>query len=232
MRRRRVAVLISGRGSNMTALIEATRKPDFPAEIRLVVSNRPDAAGLAHARSAGIATTIIDHTAYGKDRDAFERALDACLQEAGIELICLGGFMRLLTPWFVERWYGRMLNVHPSLLPAFKGLDTHRRALDAGVRIHGATVHFVVPEMDSGPIVAQGAVAVHGDDTPERLAARVLDVEHRIYPLALQLLAESRVRIENGVCVLDGAPVPTAALIVPQAGNSRNDPPGARPEGR
>jgi phosphoribosylglycinamide formyltransferase 1 len=215
MIRKRVAVLISGRGSNMTALIAAAAATDYPAEIRLVISNRPDAAGLDTARAAGIAGNVIDHKTYGKDRRAFEQALDARLQEAGIELICLAGFMRLLTPWFVERWHGRMLNIHPALLPAFKGLDTHARALAEGVRIHGATVHFVVPEMDSGPIIAQGAVAVHADDSPATLAKRVLAVEHQIYPLALRLVAEGRASIENGVCRLEGAPAPTAALIVP-----------------
>lgn len=216
MRRKRVAVLISGRGSNMSALIAAAEAPAYPAEIRLVVSNRPDAAGLDYARTAGIAGDVVDHKCYGTDRQAFEQALDARLQDAGVELICLAGFMRLLTPWFVERWYGRMLNIHPSLLPAFKGLDTHERALATGVQIHGATVHFVVPEMDAGPIIAQGAVAVHADDTPKSLAARVLAVEHRIYPLALGLVAGGRVRIEDGVCRMTGTSAADAALIVPQ----------------
>jgi phosphoribosylglycinamide formyltransferase-1 len=194
MSRKRVAILISGRGSNMAALIEAAKAKDYPAEIVLVLSNRPDAAGLLVARAAGIATAVVDHTAFGKDRAGFERAMQAVLDEHRIELVCLAGFMRLLTPWFVGQWPARMINIHPALLPAFKGLDTHQRALDAGVKIHGATVHFVVPEMDSGPIVAQGAVAVRQDDTEETLAARVLGVEHRIYPLALKLVAEGRVR--------------------------------------
>lgn len=215
MSRMRVAVLISGRGSNMTALIDAARPRTFPAEIRLVLSNRPDAGGLDRASAEGLATAVVDHKTFGRDRQAFEQALDARLQEAGTELICLAGFMRLLTPWFVERWQGRMLNIHPAILPSFKGLDTHERALAEGVRIHGATVHFVVPEMDSGPIVAQGAVAVHSDDTPATLGARVLAVEHQIYPLALRLVAEGRVRIEDGVCRIDGAPAPDAPLIVP-----------------
>src|SRR5262245_45863071 len=156
MARKRVAILISGRGSNMTALIAAARDPAYPAEIVLVVSNRPDAAGLQHASSAGIPTEVIDHTRFGKDREAFEHALQTVLDAHRIELVCLAGFMRLLTPWLVSRWQGRMLNIHPALLPAFKGLDTHKRALAAGVKVHGATVHFVVPEMDSGPIIAQG----------------------------------------------------------------------------
>jgi phosphoribosylglycinamide formyltransferase-1 len=189
--RKRVAVLISGRGSNMAALIEAAKNPHYPAEIALVVSNRPDAQGLARAQADGIAAAIVDHTRYA-DREAFERALQAVLEAHRIELVCLAGFMRLLTPWFVSRWSGRMLNIHPALLPDFKGVDTHRRALAAGATRHGASVHFVVPEMDSGPIVAQEAVPVLAGDTPETLAARVLEVEHRIYPRALRLLAEGR----------------------------------------
>jgi phosphoribosylglycinamide formyltransferase 1 len=190
--RKRVAVLISGRGSNMAALIEAAKTPDYPAEIVLVVSNRADAAGLERAREAGIATVIVDHRPFGEDREAFERALDAKLQAFRVDLVCLAGFMRLLTPPFVRRWRGRMLNIHPSLLPQFKGLHTHRRALAAGVERHGATVHFVVPEMDSGPIVAQDSVPVLKGDTEDSLAARVLEVEHRLYPLALRLVAEGR----------------------------------------
>jgi phosphoribosylglycinamide formyltransferase 1 len=186
--KKRVAILISGRGSNMTALIEAASAKDYPAEIALVVSNRPDAAGLDHARSRGVPTAVIDHTQFG-DRKAFEQALDRRLGEYRIDLVCLAGFMRLLTPWFVERWSGRMLNIHPSLLPQFKGLDTHRRALEAGVKRHGATVHFVVPEMDAGPIVLQDSVAVLENDTEETLAARVLELEHQIYPRALRAVA-------------------------------------------
>ena len=205
MARKRVAVLISGRGSNMAALIEAAKDENYPAEIWLVVSNRPQAAGLNLARDAGVATTIVDHTSYGKDREAFEQALQAVLEGAGIELVCLAGFMRLFTPSFVERWHGRMLNIHPALLPAFKGLNTHARALAEGVRIHGATVHFVVPEMDSGPIVVQGAVPVADGDTPDALAARVLTVEHQIYPLALRLVADGRVQLDGTRCrILDG----------------------------
>jgi phosphoribosylglycinamide formyltransferase 1 len=193
--KKRVAVLISGRGSNMTALIEAAKADDYPAAIVLVVSNVPDAAGLQRARAEGIATVVVDHRPFGDDRDAFERALDAELQRHRIDLICLAGFMRLFTKNFVERWSGRMLNIHPALLPQFKGLHTHRRALAAGVKEHGATVHFVVPEMDAGPIVAQEAVAVLEGDTEESLAARVLAVEHRLYPRALRLVAEGRVSI-------------------------------------
>ncbi len=196
MTRKRVAVLISGRGSNMVALIEAAKAKDYPAEVVLVVSNVPDAAGLDRARQDGIATAVVDHRAFGKDREAFERALDERLAAHRIELICLAGFMRLLTPWFVTRWSGRMLNIHPALLPQFKGLHTHRRAIDAGAGRHGATVHFVVPEMDAGPIILQDSVPVLKDDTEEALAARVLAVEHRIYPQALRLVAEGRVALD------------------------------------
>jgi phosphoribosylglycinamide formyltransferase 1 len=190
--KKRVAILISGRGSNMTALIEAAKASDYPAEIVLVVSNRPDAGGLARARAAGVATAVIDHSVFGDRREAFERALDDELRNSRIDLVCLAGFMRLLTPWFVARWSGRMLNIHPSLLPQFKGLDTHRRALEAGVKRHGATVHFVVAEMDSGPIVVQDSVAVQDGDTEATLAARVLELEHQLYPRALRTVAERR----------------------------------------
>jgi len=214
MSRKRVAVLISGRGSNMAALIEAAKDKGYPAEIALVVSNRPDAAGLDLARAAGIATAVIDHAPFGKDRAAFDRALQAVLEMHRIDLVCLAGFMRLLTPDFVGQWRQRMLNIHPALLPAFKGLDTHKRAIEAGAKIHGATVHFVVAEMDSGPIIAQGAVAVRGDDNEATLAARVLAVEHRIYPLALKLVAQGRVTVVDGRCLIDGVPVPDAASLV------------------
>lgn len=187
--KKRVAILISGRGSNMAALIEAAKAQDYPAEIALVVSNRPGAAGLDHARSCGIPTAVIDHTQFGGNRESFEQALDRKLIEQRIDLICLAGFLRLLTPWFVDRWSGRMLNIHPSLLPQFKGLDTHRRALAAGAKRHGATVHFVVAEMDAGPIVLQDSVAVEDNDTEETLAARVLELEHQIYPQALRAVA-------------------------------------------
>jgi phosphoribosylglycinamide formyltransferase-1 len=200
MPRKRVAILISGRGSNMAALIEAAKAPDYPAEIALVVSNRPNAAGLARAKAEGIATAVVDHTPYGKDREGFDRALDGLLAAHGIDLVCLAGFMRLLSPWLVQRWHGRMLNIHPALLPAFKGLDTHARALAAGAKLHGATVHFVVAAMDSGPVVKQEAVPIEADDTVESLSARVLEIEHRIYPQALKLLAQGRLKIADGVC--------------------------------
>ena len=206
MARKRVAVLISGRGSNMVALIEAAKDATFPAEIVLVASNDPAALGLQRAAASNIATAVVDHRQFGRDREAFERALQRELENFKIELVCLAGFMRLLTPWFVKQWEGRMLNIHPALLPAFKGLDTHARAIEAGVKEHGATVHFVVPEMDAGPIIAQGAVPVLPGDTEAALAARVLEVEHRIYPQALRLVAEERVRIEHGRCLVDGKP--------------------------
>jgi phosphoribosylglycinamide formyltransferase-1 len=213
MAKKRVAVLISGRGSNMAALIEAARAPDYPAEIVLVLSNKADAGGLDTARANGIETAVVDHKAYGKDRAAFDRAMQQVLLAHNIDLVCLAGFMRLLTPEFVGLWTERMLNIHPALLPAFKGLDTHQRALDARAAIHGATVHFVVPEMDAGPIIMQGAVAVRRDDTETTLAARVLKVEHRIYPAALKLVAEGRVRVVGGICLIDGVPVPDAGAL-------------------
>jgi len=205
MRRRRVAVLISGRGSNMAALIEAARAPDYPAEIAVVISNRADAAGLAPAQAAGITTSVVEHSRFGNDREAFERRVQEMLDAHGSELVCLAGFMRLLTPWFVRRWEGRLINIHPSLLPAFTGLHTHARALEAGVKIHGASVHFVTADLDRGPIIAQAAVPVLDADTADTLAARVLAAEHRIYPLALKLVAEERVRVMNGRCFIDGA---------------------------
>lgn len=192
----RVAVLVSGRGSNLGALI-AGQRPDAHYEIALVISNRPGAGGLDVAAAAGIPTQVIDHRAF-EDRERFERALDRTLNEAGVQLICLAGFMRVLTPWFVERWQDRLLNIHPSLLPAFKGLDTHARALEAGVRVHGCTVHVVRPELDDGPILIQGVVPVLQDDTEDTLASRVLDVEHRAYPLALELVASGRADVVEG----------------------------------
>ena len=215
MSRKRVAVLISGRGSNMAALIEAAKDKNYPAEIVLVISNVPDAAGLLRAREAGIATEVVDHASFGKDRAAFECALQTMLAKHKIEIVCLAGFMRLLTANFVDKWPQRLLNIHPALLPAFKGLDTHRRAIEAGAKIHGATVHFVVPEMDSGPTIIQGAVKVQPGDGEATLAKRVLAVEHRIYPQALKLVAEARVRVADGRCFIDGVPVPDRAALAP-----------------
>jgi len=205
--RHRVAVLISGRGSNMAALIEAAQAPDYPAEIVLVLSNRRDAAGLARAAAAGVRTAVVDHRAF-TTRETFEAAIEAELIEAGAELICLAGFMRLLSAGFTERWAGRILNIHPALLPAFPGLHTHERALAAGVKLHGATVHFVTPALDAGPIVAQAAVPVRDDDDPDALAARVLAVENRLYPEALRLVASGRARVAGGVVRISGPPLP------------------------
>jgi phosphoribosylglycinamide formyltransferase 1 len=216
MARKRVAILISGRGANMAALIAAAKEPGYPAEIALVLSNRPDAGGLRRAGADAIATAVVDHTKFGKDREAFERAVQAHLEAQSIDIVCLAGFMRLFTPSFVLRWNSRMINIHPALLPSFKGLHTHERALEAGVKIHGATVHFVVPEVDSGPIIAQAAVPVLDDDTPDALAARVLAAELRLYPLALGLVAggQSSLAPDGTVRNATGG-VPTAQLIVP-----------------
>jgi phosphoribosylglycinamide formyltransferase-1 len=197
---RRVAILISGRGSNMTALIKAASADGYPAEIALVIANKADAPGLATAKAAGVETLVIESKPFGPDRAGFETVLQAALDAHRIELICLGGFMRLFTAEFVQHWYGRMLNIHPSLLPSFPGLDPHGQALRAGVKISGATVHFVIPETDAGPIVMQGAVPVADDDTPETLAARVLAIEHQIYPQALRLLATSGIKLNGDVC--------------------------------
>lgn len=187
--KKRVAVLISGRGSNMAALIEAAKAPDYPAEIVLVLSNVPGAGGLATAAANGIATATIDHKAFNRNREAFEQAMQAELERHRVDIVCLAGFMRILTPWFVGQWEGRMINIHPALLPAYKGLDTHARALADGAREHGATVHFVTPGMDEGETILQEAVPVLPGDTPETLGRRVLEVEHRIYPQALRMIA-------------------------------------------
>jgi phosphoribosylglycinamide formyltransferase-1 len=215
--KRRVAILISGRGSNMAALIEAAKSVGFPAEIAVVISNRADAAGLDRARASGIATEIIESKPFGKDRAGFEKVLEQKLAQHRIELICLGGFMRLFTAEFVRRWYGKMLNIHPSLLPSFPGLDPHGQALKTGVKISGATVHFVIPETDAGPIVMQGAVAVRDDDTAEALSARILAVEHRIYPEALRMLASGRLRLEGDLCRIEGEADGGVLLISPLA---------------
>jgi phosphoribosylglycinamide formyltransferase-1 len=215
MKKKKVAILISGRGSNMQALIEAARAPDYPAEIIRVISNRPGAAGLARAEAAGIATETIDHKAYSS-REAFDAALNARLQTCGAELVCNAGFMRLLTGSFVDAWHDRQINIHPSLLPAFPGLDTHARALAAGVRFTGCTVHFVRTQMDSGPIIAQAVVPILPDDDDGRLAARVLEAEHRIYPLALGLVAAGRTRVMGDRVLVDGAAFPTESVISPR----------------
>src|ERR1700739_2774699 len=219
--KRRVAILISGRGSNMAALIEAATAKDFPAEIAVVISNRADAGGLAKAGASGIPTRTIESKPFGKDRAAFEAVLQAALDEYQIDLICLGGFMRLFTAGFVQRWHGRMLNIHPSLLPSFPGLDPHGQALSAGVKISGATVHFVIPETDAGPIVMQGAVAVGDGDTADMLAERVLASEHRTNPASWRLVASGMVRVEGEVCRIANAAALTGTLVSPHAKSPR-----------
>ncbi|HEY0836713.1 MAG TPA: phosphoribosylglycinamide formyltransferase [Azospirillum sp.] len=212
----KLGVLISGRGSNLQALIDACAQPGFPAGIALVLSNKDDAYGLERARKSGIATAVVSHRDYPGDKPAFEAAMDAALRDAGVELVCLAGFMRILSPWFVERWQDRLINIHPSLLPSFKGLDTHERAIAAGVRVHGCTVHFVRPAMDDGPIIVQAAVPVLGTDEPHDLAERVLAQEHRIYPLAVRLIAEGRARVDGERVVVEGhVPEAGAALVNP-----------------
>jgi len=213
--RRKVAILISGRGSNMQALVRAAADPAFPAEIVLVLSNRADAAGLDFARRVGIPTAVVPHGNF-PDRTSFDAAVNEEIRKAGADLICLAGFLRLLEPDFIEAWRDRMLNIHPSLLPAFKGLHTHQRALDANVKIAGCTVHFVRYEMDTGPIIAQAAVPVLHGDTADSLAARVLKQEHIIYPLALRLVCEGKVRVEGDRAIVD-APAPPATMRNPDA---------------
>ena len=196
MKKKRIGVLISGRGSNMSSLIEACKSPDYPAEISVVISNRPKAAGLEIAASEGIKTLAINHRNYGS-RTAFETDLHQALMDAQVELICNAGFLRLLTSEFVDKWHNRQLNIHPSLLPSFKGLHTHQRVLDAGVKITGCTVHLVRTDMDAGPIIAQAAVAVKHDDTEQTLAARVLAAEHQLYPHALEMFALGEAYVKN-----------------------------------
>jgi formyltetrahydrofolate-dependent phosphoribosylglycinamide formyltransferase len=202
-KRKRVAVLISGRGSKMAALVNAAAEPDFPAEIVCVISDQADAAGLHFASSQGIATLVVARRDFDS-KEAHDAAIDAHLTAFNADMIALAGYMRLLTPSFVSKWQGRMINIHPALLPLFKGLNSHRRALDAGMRVHGCTVHFVTPDMDDGPIIGQAAVPVLIDDTEDTLSARVLKAEHRLYPLALRLVAEGKVRMEHGRSVFSG----------------------------
>jgi phosphoribosylglycinamide formyltransferase-1 len=197
----------------MQSLVHACTQPDYPAEIVLVLSNRADAAGLDFAQKAGIPTAVISHRDF-PDRAAFDAAMEEEILRHRAELICLAGFMRLLDARFIEAWQDRMINIHPSLLPSFKGLDTHQRSLEAGVKLAGCTVHFVRPEMDTGPIIAQAAVPVMAKDTPDSLAARILEQEHVIYPMALRLVAEGRVRVVGGRAIVD-APGPTARLCNP-----------------
>ncbi len=219
MERLKLAILISGRGSNMQALIDGCRKTtgepgSIAADINLVLANRADAAGLDRAKAAGLPTQVISHRDY-PDRAAFDAALDGALRAADVNFVCLAGFMRLLTADFIEGWHNRMINIHPSLLPAFPGLDTHKRALAEGVKFAGCTVHYARFETDTGPIIAQAAVPVLPGDTEELLAARVLAAEHRLYPLALRLIAEGRVQIHDGRALVDGAAPPPAALLNP-----------------
>ena len=212
----KVAVLISGRGTNLQALIDACAAPGYPAEIVVVLSNVPNAAGLDRARAAGIETRTVYHREHA-DRDSFEAALDAVLADRGAELVCLAGFMRLLTAGFVGRWNDRLINIHPSLLPSYKGLDTHRRVLADGVRMTGCTVHFVRPDMDAGPVIVQAAVPVHEADDEDALAARVLTAEHRCFPLAVRLFAEGRVRGGGERVTIAGVTEPDEMLINPMS---------------
>ncbi len=214
MAKLKTAVLISGRGSNLKALIDACAEEDFPAEIVRVVANVPGAGGLAFAEDAGISTTVIDHRAFD-GREEFEAALDEALVDAGAELVCLAGFMRLLTDGFVRRWWDRLINIHPSLLPAFRGLSTHERVIEYGARFTGCTVHFVRPAMDDGPIIVQAAVPVLADDDTDSLAARVLIEEHQIYPMAVRAIAEGRVSVTRERVVIRGAGSPRGGLINP-----------------
>lgn len=213
--KKRVAVLISGNGTNLQALIDACAAPDFPAEIVRVISNRPESYGLVRADKAGLNTLVIDHRGF-LDRASFDAALQEALIECNAELVCLAGFMRLLTPEFTAQWEGRMINIHPSLLPAFKGLDTHKRAIESGVRFAGCTIHFVSADMDAGPIIMQAAVPVLAGDTPQSLAERVLEQEHRMFPQALTWLAQGDLSIANGCVEIKTAHKIPVAIIAPE----------------
>ena len=210
----KVAVLVSGRGTNLRALIDACAKPDFPAEIALVLSNNAAADGLRHAAGAHVPSKVIDHRGFDQ-REEFDAALDAALNEAGTELICLAGFMRLLSDGFVNRWRDRIINVHPSLLPAFKGLNIHERVIAAGARFTGCTVHFVRAEMDDGPIIVQSVIPVAPDDTAEILAAKILTTEHQCYPLSVRMIAEGRVRVRNERVLIEGGGLAAGTMINP-----------------
>ncbi|WP_342362439.1 phosphoribosylglycinamide formyltransferase [Terrarubrum flagellatum] len=214
MGRVRTGVLISGRGSNMSALIEAAKNDAFPAEIVVVLANNIDAPGLNAAREAGVKNAGIISSSF-PDRQSFDRVLDESLRTANVSLVCLAGYMQILSPWFVGRWLGKLINIHPSLLPAYRGLHTHRKAIADGARIHGCTTHFVTPELDAGPIIMQAAVAVAPSDTEASLAARVLEQEHVIYPRTLALVASGLARLKDGRCVLDGMGEPRGSIISP-----------------
>lgn len=216
MKRLSLAVLVSGRGTNLQALIDACKKEDYPAEIACVISNRPDAYGLERARAANIPTKVVDHKDY-ESREKFEDALDEAVRGFDVGLVCLAGFMRILTPNFVNRWRDRMINIHPSLLPAFRGLHTHERVIEAGIRITGCTVHYVTPEMDDGPIIIQAAVPVHEDDSADALADRVLAMEHVIYTEAVRLVALGKVRVAGPKVATEDAVFAENGLINPVA---------------
>jgi phosphoribosylglycinamide formyltransferase-1 len=217
--RLKVAVLISGRGSNLQALLDAARDPLFPAEIVLVISNIPNVQGLERAAKAGVPAQAISHKDF-PDRQSFERALTDRLEAAGVELVCQAGFMRIVTPWFVRRWQNRLINIHPSLLPSFPGLHTHARALEAGVKLHGCTVHFVRDEVDVGPIIGQAAIQVGDQDTPDDLAARVLSLEHQLYPRCLRLLAEGRAKLVGARVMIEGSQPGADQLLQPSAAST------------
>jgi phosphoribosylglycinamide formyltransferase-1 len=216
MARRKLAVLISGRGSNLQSLIDACAVPGYPAEIALVLSNVAGVQGLERAARAGIPTVVVNHKDFA-GREPFEAAVHAEITKAAPDLVCLAGFMRILTDGFIQLWRDRLINIHPSLLPAFKGLHTHERVLEAGARFAGCTIHFVRPAMDDGPIIAQAAVPVRPSDTPDSLAKRVLEQEHRLYPLAVRLIAEGRVRVVGERVIIDGAQAPEGVLLNPSA---------------
>ena len=215
MAKLKVGVLISGRGSNMAALIRAADAADYPAEIACVVSNKADAPGLAIAAAAGVPTAVVSHRDH-PDREAFDHAVSAELERHGVGFVVLAGFMRIFSPWFPTHWAGRLINIHPSLLPAFKGMHVHRQALDAGVRLSGCTAHLVTPDLDSGPIIAQAAVPVLPDDTEETLSARILRQEHRLYPLVVRWFAEGRIAVEGEKVAVNGVPPGAALLFSPE----------------
>lgn len=215
MAKLKVGILISGRGSNMAALIRAAAAPDYPAEIACVVSNRADAPGLGLARAAGVATTVVSHRNH-PDRETFDRAVSVELERHGVGLVVMAGFMRILSPWFPTRWANRLINIHPSLLPAFRGLHVQQQAIDAGVRLSGCTAHFVIPDLDSGPIIAQAAVPVLDGDTAETLSARILRQEHRLYPEVVRWFAEGRIAVDGSRATVAGVPAGATLLFSPE----------------